>query len=278
MCRLFIANQRDYYLYDKSHGILKLMKHLENTCGGHGNGYALVKNGKIIAYDKGQALTNEAIYHKIKGVKDWDYALYHTRIASVGTRSDSNCHPFVHENSAIAMNGTVYDFYDIAEVLEKTDTELIFKLVRDLKPLKTTHALASIGAIFVGFSKGKPYAVKGSGDLVKYTKGTGSFHASSFPTNVPSHLYTTLHKGYIWINGNVIQEKTKVKVSVSKYSGYSGYSDYDKYFDNSYRSKDREEFEEGYEEGYQQGFEDGQACWETGVTAEQSMQYHKEWA
>lgn len=293
MCRLFIANQKDYYLYDRSHGILKLMEHLEKQCGGHGNGFALVKDKQIIKYAKGQSLTNEEIYHTIKGVKNWDYVVYHTRIASIGDRSDSNCHPFIDSNNAIAMNGTAYEFNDVAEVMEKTDTELIFKLVKDLAPTKTTQALAVLGAIFVGFSKGKPYAVKGRGDLACYTKGCGSFHASSFPKDVP---HKTLDKGYIWLNGTVIQKQKPVVVDdwrswgSSKSYHTAAYSDYsDSYYAKAYSGKldewededdtPTDEWQEGYlsghDEGYTSGFEDGQACVGTGHNAAEAYDVRK---
>lgn len=259
MCRLFIANQKDYYLYDRSHGILHLMEHLEKQCGGHGNGYALVKDKQIIKYAKGESLTNEEIYHAIKGVRDWDYVLYHTRIASIGNRSDSNCHPFIDNDNALAMNGTAYEFNDVAEVMEKTDTELIFKLIKDLVPTKTTQALAVLGAIFVGFSRGKPYAVKGRGDLACYTKGSGSFHASTFPKDVP---HKTLGKGYIWLNGNVIQKTAPVVVDDWRSWGipksyHSAYSkDYVEEFDAWGTDDDvpTDKWETGYEVGYQRGY------------------------
>lgn len=271
MCRLFIANQKDYYLYDRSHGILKLMNHLEKQCGGHGNGFALVKDKQIIKYAKGEKLTNEEIYHTIKGVRNWDYILYHTRIASIGDRGDSNCHPFIDNNNALAMNGTAYEFYDVAEVMEKTDTELIFKLVKDLAPTKTTQALAVLKAIFIGFSRGKPYAVKGSGDLAVYTKGSSSFHASTFPKDVP---HKTLGKGYIWLNGTVVQKIAPVVVddwhswrswgSSKSYHSSASYETLDEWETDEPNPDDTEtdDWAEGYETGYDHhyhiGFHAGQ--------------------
>ena len=52
MCRLFISSQKDFYEYDKAYGILKLMDYLEMRCGGHGNGFALIKDGKVILMAK----------------------------------------------------------------------------------------------------------------------------------------------------------------------------------------------------------------------------------
>ena len=56
MCRLILVNKKDFNKYDSRYGILPLMKHLESECGGHGNGYALIKDNIIINMDKGVKL------------------------------------------------------------------------------------------------------------------------------------------------------------------------------------------------------------------------------
>lgn len=275
MCRLITSDKRDYLLYDKSYGILNLMHHLETQCGGHGNGFALVKDREIITWAKGMTLTNEEIYKQIARENDWDYMIYHTRIASIGTQSDKNCHPFISKNNALAMNGTVYDFHDIAGVLDKTDSELIFKLVRGLGKLETAEALASISAIFVGFSDGIPYATKGtSGDLRRYKKGNSSFHASSFPVNVPQAQIAETFKGYIWLNGKIIEEgKPPMPTSKYTYSTAAYLNDYDETYTTGTRgytigTREWEEgYEAGHEEGYMEGYADGQASWQTEIEA-----------
>lgn len=261
MCRLFISNQRDFYEYDKAYGILKLMDYLEMRCGGHGNGFALIKDGKIIAMRKAVKLTNEAIYQQIKGIKEWDYVIYHTRITSSGLTCDAGCHPFISKDghNALAMNGTISALSGFADLLSSVDSELVFKMIKDIAPKETVQILSKLHVIFVGLTSGLPYAVKGSGDLCKWKKST--FHASDFPKDVRN--VEELDGGYIWLNGKVIQKKAPEKPKTSKYSAYPYYKD--TYYDddyygygNSYGSGygDMDAYDEGYTDGYNAAYEE----------------------
>ena len=68
-------------------------------------GFALLKNKKIIKIEKGVKLDVRDIAQILRKT-DYDWALFHTRLASIGTISDENCHPFVRNNMLLAMNGT----------------------------------------------------------------------------------------------------------------------------------------------------------------------------
>lgn len=257
MCRLFIANQKDFYEYDKAYGILKLMNYLEMRCGGHGNGFALIHNGKIIAVKKAVKLTNEEIYREIKGIKKWDYVIYHTRITSSGTTCDAGCHPFTSKDghNALAMNGTISALSGFASLLSSVDSELIFKMIKDITPKETVQILSKLHVIFIGLASGLPYAVKGSGDLCKWKKST--FHASEFPKDVRN--ITELDGGYIWLDGKVVQKKAPEKSQTYRYSPYSYYKDaYDDYEYSGYGSGygDADAYDEGYAEGYTAAYEE----------------------
>lgn len=220
MCRVIMVNRADFRAYDKQYGILKLMNHLEKECGGHGNGYALIKDGKIIETRKGQGLTNEEIYGRISVLK-WDYLVYHTRINSMGGRGDANCHPFVQDNDCLAMNGTEHSLRTMSDAFGRTDTECIFKNMAGLGLEQTTRALVEFGSVFVGCAGGKPFVVKAGGTLHRWNGGDKSFHASTFPVGVKN--VKDLPVGYIWEDGK--ENLQFVKKTHSGYGGY-GYGNY----------------------------------------------------
>lgn len=253
MCRLFITNKKDFYAYDKAHGIVKLMKHLEKSCGGHGNGYTLMREGHIVQCRKGKKLTNEEIYHDIKGCKEWDYVIYHTRIASSGDISDTGCHPFISADNrnALAMNGTISELSDFADILKSVDSELVFRMIQGYSAKETCLALAQLGVIFVGFVDGLPYAVKGRGDLVRWKIGARvtSLHVSELPSDVPNNQILPCEAGYIWLNGVIVKQPKKA-VKNYGYYGNSGY--YGGYYSISRSNL----YDEAYEDGYDQGYSD----------------------
>ena len=47
---------------DMQYGLDKYLKYLEKQLGGHGNGYALMKDGKVIKFEKGVNLDVRLIY------------------------------------------------------------------------------------------------------------------------------------------------------------------------------------------------------------------------
>ena len=222
MCRVIMVSRADFRAYDKQYGILKLMDHLEKECGGHGNGYALIKGGKIIETRKGQKLTNEEIYGRISVLK-WDYLVYHTRINSMGGRGDANCHPFVQDNDCLAMNGTEHSLRTMSDAFGRTDTECIFKNMVGLGLEQTTRALVEFGSVFVGCAGGKPFVVKAGGTLHRWNVGGKSFHASTFPAGVKN--VKDLPAGYIWEDGKENLQFIKKSYSGYGYGGY-GYGSY----------------------------------------------------
>ena len=247
MCRLILVNKKDFNKYDSRYGILPLMKHLESECGGHGNGYVLIKDNIIISMDKGVKLSNADIYSKIVK-EDWDYLIWHTRIKSSGAnKDDTSCHPFVRGEDCIAMNGTEYDFETMALALGIIDTQVIFKCIEGLSLSRTMETLAHLSSVFIGTVDGVPYAVNAGGSLYKWNES--SLHASSFPLNVKKTERT--NAGYMWRNGKVIASKVK-KDTYKPYS-YS-YSSATKPY--ALWDMEQEEYERGYEEGYNAAIEE----------------------
>ncbi len=82
MCRLVLMNKEGEKEIDKKYGLDKYLRYLEKQLGGHGNGYALMKNGEVIIIDKGVNLDVRDIA-KILRETSYDWALFHTRLATI---------------------------------------------------------------------------------------------------------------------------------------------------------------------------------------------------
>ena len=87
MCRLVLMNKQGEKEIESIYGLSKYFKYLEDQLGGHGNGYSLMKNGRVIDFNKGVKLDVRDIANKIKET-DYDWAIFHTRWASVGSKVD----------------------------------------------------------------------------------------------------------------------------------------------------------------------------------------------
>lgn len=254
LCRVLIGTSNAIRLYHRLHGFNTLLSHLERECGGHGNGVSLHRDGAVIKAHKGVDLkTSEIAEVLLRCSKIYDVAIFHTRIASVNVVSDSNCHPFIHGNDALAMNGTLSEFREVAQALDITDTEVAFNLVHELPFEKTIAVLSVLRAVFVGVAGGKPYALRNGGALKEWCPKTlptrsGDFlFASSFPKGTRGVI--DLPEGFVFADG----ERTEVPQSVSPLSVYG----WDHFTGSASRFNAVDDFDAGYEEGYNAGFEDG---------------------
>ena len=50
MCRVLLMNKKGENEIERIYGLDKYLKYLENQLGGHGNGFALLKNNKLIKF------------------------------------------------------------------------------------------------------------------------------------------------------------------------------------------------------------------------------------
>ena len=89
-------------------------------------GFALMKNKKLIKFEKGVNLDVREIAKILKNT-DYDWALFHTRLASIGEKCDKNCHPFKRGNMVMAMNGTERSVSFLSKINDITDTEAILE-------------------------------------------------------------------------------------------------------------------------------------------------------
>lgn len=193
MCRLALMNKKGLEAVEQSYGLRKFLDFLERSMGGHGNGYALVKDGQAIDLRKGVTLKNSTIA-KTALKADFDWFIYHTRLASCGTIADTNCHPFQNpfNGDILAANGTELDLveYNRQCGLNRTDTEtLLMDFLRDDNFLADCRVSRST---LIGIHKGKAFAIRNNGSLKRLQLGRDVIVlASQFPEPLDLVAYPT---------------------------------------------------------------------------------------
>jgi hypothetical protein len=207
--------------YDKKYDLDRLLEHLEKECGGHGNGYATFSNGHLLDLKKGvKVTTGECAKHLL--ADDYEYAIFHTRIASCGEIADERTHPFTTGDITLAMNGTLYDMTDIAKAIDKTDTEVLLSIIQSLPLDKAIKAMEATNSVFVGMFNGVPFAIKNAGSLAEYApkNASGIMFASSFPPYVKDAV--TLPDNFKIVDG--ARTKGTPKITASYWHGaYKSY-------------------------------------------------------
>ncbi len=210
MCRVVLMNKQGEKEIEKTYGLDKYLKYLEKQLGGHGNGFALLKNKNVIKLEKGVNLDVRDIANIIRKTS-YDWCVFHTRLASIGKKSDENCHPFEKDDFVLAMNGTEKSVSFVSEIKEITDTEAILDIIN------TYHfgltALRHFNSIFMGFYKGKPFVVAdnvSSIQVLRNKKTKALVFASEFPPKFRSNIYETTDC-FIWNGGRLPNTLEKYK-------------------------------------------------------------------
>ena len=176
MCRLAMMDNAGIRHVEREYGLVNLFNYLERQLGGHGNGICFIYNDGSYYIKKGVELTNAEIVEDIlMRIDHLKWIIYHTRLASVGSINDSNCHPFEDNGRVIAMNGTERNYSVVNKNL--TDTENILLSTKDIM-----NGTKKYHSVFLGYENGKVFANKNYGSL-KYIacEGNGKIFASSFP-------------------------------------------------------------------------------------------------
>lgn len=202
MCRVLLMNKKGEEEIQKVYGLENYLKYLEKQLGGHGNGFALLKNSKVIRLEKGMNLDVRDIA-KIISKTDYDWCLFHTRLASIGTKTDSNCHPFQKNDIVLAMNGTEHSVEFISQIKEITDTEAILDLISKYNLGLT--ALRKFSSIFMGFYKGKPFVVANNMvniQILCNIKDKALVFASKFPESFKNNIFEP-EEHFIWFNNKL---------------------------------------------------------------------------
>ena len=176
MCRLALMNNAGIRHIESEYGLENLFNYLERQLGGHGNGICFIYKDGSYFIRKGVHLTNEEIAEEVlMKIKHIKWIIYHTRLASVGSINDANCHPFNNDGRVMAMNGTERNYKVVNKNL--TDTENI--LITTDKIAKDTREYRSV---FLGYENGKVFANRNCGSLEYIPcKNGGRVFASTFP-------------------------------------------------------------------------------------------------
>lgn len=202
MCRLLLMNKNGERELEDSYGLTNFLSYLEQSYGGHGNGVSLLKDGKVILLKKGINLSVKEISNIIRKTS-YDWCIFHTRYASVGSKTDRNCHPFIIGTEVMAMNGTEKTEKLLVSAKDITDTEAILSIKEKFN--LEIPVLRNLSSIFVGFSKGRPYVVANNTHNIKllYKRENGSVvFASEFPDKIKTNIYAAKER-FIWNNGPI---------------------------------------------------------------------------
>ena len=186
MCRQVLGNKKGYLLIDKDYGGLEhYLSLLIFERGGNGNGILFIKNNRIFKYNKNTNLSIEEIANDLRTI-NYDYALFHTRLATVGSVSRSNVHPFVFSPEfALAMNGgeNCNDLDTKEKRPDMTDAELIAKVMfhtkEHPKDFLDNHTARSA---YTGVYNGKPFVYTQNKEIMMLLKKEDAFlFSSDFP-------------------------------------------------------------------------------------------------
>ena len=243
MCRVALINKKGEKEIERIYGLTRYLKFLEKQFGGHGNGFSLMKNGKIIKLEKGVKLDVRDIANEMKNT-DYDWALFHTRLASVGDKNDRNCHPFRRGTTVLAMNGTERSVEFLSHTMDITDTEAILETIT--KYHLGLVALKNFHSIFMGFYNKKPFVFTGNTQNIKVLnnrKKRAIVFASSFP-NEFKNTYETTEK-FLWTGGNLPNTLVKSKKIHFEPRFFSNYLYHDDLYGQCYlEALEREELED----------------------------------
>lgn len=215
MCRLMMANNEGIRYVEKEYGLKRLFNYLERQLGGHGNGICFIYNDGSYDIKKGVMLTNEEIVEEIMmKIKNIKWIIYHTRLASVGSINDRNCHPFADNGRVMAMNGTERNYVIVNKNL--TDTENILLSTDNI--LEGTRKYHSV---FLGYENGRVFANKNYGSLEYMPCGNGG---KVFASRLPEECHT---RNYVYEAPDCFVEGVKIKsLKPVKQNGYYDYGVY----------------------------------------------------
>ncbi len=228
MCRLALMNNAGIKYIEQTIGLVNFFDYLEKSLGGHGNGYCMILNNNKRIIKKGVTLRNEVIKSDINNnINNINWLMYHTRLASMGTINNSNCHPFKdNQGNVLMMNGTEPGVKNFIED-NKTDTETILNICNDLNIslIQTTKKMTSV---FIGCDGGKVFVNKNNGSL-KFLTDTNNeiIFASDFPATIYNYNNIYIAPGS-WVEGEKINIEIlkKDEYNKTKNKSYTEYKNY----------------------------------------------------
>jgi predicted glutamine amidotransferase len=228
MCRLALLNKSGIDHIENSVGLKNLFNHLEMSLGGHGNGYCIIFNNGKTRINKGIQLSNKEITDDIlKNYKGIKWVIYHTRLASMGSITDANCHPFEDNNNIIAMNGTEPEIKKWIKN-NTTDTETILKICNKLE-VNIKEGTKKFNSVFLGYDSDskKVFANRNNGNLELFTNNNAIIFSSEFLPELykNNNIYLAPKS---WEEGQKINIKNAKPISKKITKNY--YNDYNDYY------------------------------------------------
>ncbi|NMA32317.1 MAG: hypothetical protein GX944_00090 [Alphaproteobacteria bacterium] len=228
MCRLALLNNTGIKYIEQTIGLLNFLDYLETSLGGHGNGYCIILNNNKRIIKKGVTLNNETIIKDIKNnINHIKWLMYHTRLASIGTINNSNCHPFRdNQGNVLMMNGTEHGIKNFIKD-NKTDTETIINICDNLN-ISLIQATKNLTSVFIGCYKKQVFVNKNNGSL-KFLTNTNNeiIFASDFPATMYNHneIYIAPES---WIEGEkinieILKKDEYYKIKNKSYTKYKNY-------------------------------------------------------
>jgi hypothetical protein len=249
MCRLayipFKAKAEDADL------ISTLFEFLELSFGGSGNGVGFFQDGKPII-KKGINIPTAELANYLIEIKQ--PSIYHTRLASMGSVSTENCHPFSYNGVLTAHNGHWIDAREMAKMLvhagkfqqshlkDMTDSEVIACLVGNYGFGATD--IINAGVILSLYGNHAKVSVKGEFEVARLPDGR-FLYASEFPKKIIDDYkigyYMKFERGSIaklTADGPILASGRLVATVASVWPtykrggqyGYHGYSRYEDYW------------------------------------------------
>ena len=145
---------------------------------------------------------------KLKHLK---WIIYHTRLASVGSISDRNCHPFKNNGRVMAMNGTERNYTVVNKNM--TDTENILLTTKNI-----TMGTREYHSVFLGYENKKVFANRNYGSLEYIScEDGGKIFASSFP--VEYYRFDTVYEApEYFVEGTKVDTSMLTKRDLKAYN------------------------------------------------------------
>lgn len=210
MCRLALFNKSGIDHIENTVGLKNLLNHLETSLGGHGNGYCIIFNDNKTRINKGIRLTNKQITADIlKNYNNIKWVIYHTRLASMGSINNNNCHPFKDHNNILAMNGTEYEVKKLIKD-DTTDTETILKMCSKFG-VDIKERTKKFNSVFLGYDSNnkKVFANKNNGKLeYLHYKHTIIFSSEFLPEQYKNNN--------IYVAPKTWEEEEKINIKILK--------------------------------------------------------------
>lgn len=244
MCRVFMCDKAALLELDRS-VLESWFQALEDSLGGHGNGYAVLTESGTVVIEKGLNLTTSDAVDHMLSISNGTWYLFHTRLTSCMSTKDQFCHPFQMNDLTLIHNGHTQRWADWGKKYGWTDTQALTAYCGardDLKEIREANG------VYMGFNHGKPFVLKNAAytDLILYQTETGHVFASEPDTSIQNDCFKVGRAQ--WESGDLVDIWTKMDIDTyvprKKYT--TTYGRGHGYYDQQYGWVDTDEWERDY--------------------------------